>query len=92
MASWLQADVAKPIIDPTTGQQFPGNKIPSTRLAPFLQTIHRGGFIATPTPGRENLALNYYGISPTIQNDHKWVWRGDLVVGEKQDLRARDVV
>jgi len=63
LATWKNGDfssVTKPVIDPTTGQQFPGNIIPSSRISKVSQAIqsyaypnpNTGARGAWPTTGR----------------------------------------
>jgi hypothetical protein len=55
-----------PPIDPTTGQPFPGNKIPVSSMSPIALAIVRGNLFAAPTAG----ANTWVGLlnSPT-RND-----------------------
>ena len=92
--AWRNGDLSSvktPVMDPLTGQPFPNNQIPSTRFAPFTKQFLDEGFIPPPTPGRENLAFNYTGQAPTVQDDDKWVWRGDYVKSDKDKFFGRAI-
>ena len=58
-AAFTQGDfsaLSTPIIDPTTGQQFPGNKIPQNRISPIAQYFQQ--FVPGPNSGSENYVAN----------------------------------
>ena len=44
------SDLSAPIIDPTTGQPFPGNKIPSNRIQPYANAF-MNNFLPAPNSG-----------------------------------------
>ena len=77
------SSLATPVIDPTTGEPFPGNRIPANRFAAFSRKFMDEGFIPLPTPGREAERLNFLGQAPTVQDDDKWLWRGDYTMSER---------
>lgn len=51
------------IKDPETGQQFPGNRIPASRLDPNAQVFLKN-YYAPPTPGFRQGALNFTSSAP----------------------------
>jgi len=54
------SQLAKPVIDPTTGQQFPGNVIPSYRLDPVALKV-----LSTYVPTTPNLPNSQYVAQAT---------------------------
>ena len=58
------------IIDPQTGQPFPGNVIPADRMSPLARNF----IDLYPSPNREGLRNNYV-VSPTVTQD---TYQGDL--------------
>ena len=83
------SSLATPVIDPLTGEAFPGNRIPANRFAAFSRKFMDEGFIPLPTPGREAERLNFLGQAPTVQDDDKWLWRGDYTMSERNKIFAR---
>ncbi|HZO98803.1 MAG TPA: TonB-dependent receptor [Terriglobia bacterium] len=57
------------VIDPTTGQPFPGNIIPTNRISPFVQKWAQ--FVPTPNVGglAGTVATFNYTASPVERND-----------------------
>jgi len=75
-----------PLIDPTTGQPFPGNIVPNNRmpstLLPFLQNgIGNGPWI--PLPNSTVPGANYFRSIPTTYFDNQFVVRGDQRIDDK---------
>jgi hypothetical protein len=79
------------IYDPTTGQPFPGNVIPTARLSPqalalfrllqpYAPTTPPGGSSASGTTG---LAGNYSASGQGLFNADQWDVRGDFQATEK---------
>jgi hypothetical protein len=98
--SELQGDLSdiaaaggKPVIDPVTGNPFPGNIIPQDRipstLLPFLQNgIGKGPWLPTPNstllPG-----LNYFKDGTTAYNSDQFIARIDQRLTDKTFLYGR---
>src|SRR5690606_23752259 len=60
---------ASPIIDPQTGQPFPGNRIPASRIS----GITSGYLKYVPSPNSSNSGFNFLGplgSAPTLQNQY----------------------
>ena len=68
--------------DPLTGQPFPGNVIPTTRLDPVALQL----MSLYPTPLNGSLANNYTFLSPRWQDIDKWDVRVD------QNIAASDTI
>jgi outer membrane receptor protein involved in Fe transport len=75
---------ATPILDPLTGQAFPGNIIPSNRISPEATRL-LNDFVPLPnSPG------NRYIVSPTVQDDRdQFGTRFDYQLAGNQTLLGR---
>jgi hypothetical protein len=94
LATWRNGDfsgVTTPVLDPTSRQPFPGNRIPTTRLNPtsvaiqsrFYPLPNFGDPNATPNQNhRVNLTL------PAMKQDYYMI-RGDHRFTDKDNLMAR---
>jgi hypothetical protein len=78
------SSVATPIIDPTTGQQFPGNVIPSSRFSNFARVL-------TPTIPAPNqtAANNYRTVRDFTDNADTATIRGDQTLSSRHTLFER---
>jgi Carboxypeptidase regulatory-like domain/TonB-dependent Receptor Plug Domain len=68
------SDLSTSIIDPLTGQPFPGNRIPAERLDPMALNI-LDEYIPLPNDGRESNTLGSRptdGDQFTVKGDHKF--------------------
>jgi hypothetical protein len=75
-----------PVIDPTTGQPFPGNIIPAGRISNFAQTFIKNNLIPTPnTTGSVNFISNPSPKTDTMQ----WSTRADYLLSEKDRFFGR---
>ena len=70
------------ITDPNSGQPFPGNIIPTSRLSPAAQNLLK----YTPLPGPDGLI--HYSLR-TIADTSDWVARGDYRLNDKHSFLAR---
>ncbi|MGC4048819.1 MAG: TonB-dependent receptor [Paludibaculum sp.] len=70
---------SKRLVDPTNGQVFANNVIPSSRL----DSVASGLINLYPTPLTSNLASNYTFLSPRWQDVDKWDVRVDQNLGTK---------
>src|SRR5262249_34957121 len=75
------------IIDPTTGQQFPGNRIPSTRLYGPGQTILK--LFPAPNTTAGGNVYNYTSQVPSSYPRRETIIRGDWQISGKTRLSAR---
>ncbi len=75
----------KKILDPSTGQQFPGNVIPASRFDPVAQKLMQ----LYPAPQNSNLANNFTYLSPRIQDVDKWDVRMDQNFGTRDSIFYR---
>jgi hypothetical protein len=78
---------ARQIVDPVTGQPFPGNIIPQNRLS-----ANGMGFLRAypePTPGFQQGAANYIATRPNPENQRKDTVAVDWLPVETQTLRFR---
>ena len=64
------------IKDPTTGQPFPNNTIPTERLDPNAQVLLKNWY-ELPTPGFQQGALNFSSSEPNITNYRSGLGRLD---------------
>lgn len=88
--AFLQGDFSSletPVNDPLTGQPFPNNQIPSSRIHPFATQYLADGFI--PTPNLAGTANNFTGAAPRDQKDRKWIFRADWNFTENDKLFGR---
>jgi hypothetical protein len=78
------SSLSTPIIDPKTGQAFPGNIIPASRFSNFAKTL-------TPTiPGPNNNASNNYRIVRNFKdNADTATGRADQVINDAHSLFGR---
>jgi len=77
------SDISQVIIDPTTNQPFPGNKIPADRLSAPAQFFLRH----TPLPNGPSGQLSFLGPS-TKQTDQQFMPKVDYIAG-KHHLSGR---
>ncbi|MEO7190211.1 MAG: carboxypeptidase regulatory-like domain-containing protein [Vicinamibacterales bacterium] len=78
---------AIPIIDPQTGQPFPGNIIPSNRIyAPGLAVL---GFLPTPNTTAGGNAYNYSSQRPSKYPRREDILRMDWQISNSTRLSAR---
>lgn len=70
------------INDPLTGQAFPGNIIPSSRLDPVAQRL----IALYPQPLNSGIANNFTFLSPRTQDVDKWDVRLDQVIAGSDTL------
>ena len=70
------------ITDPLTGQPFPNNVIPQSRLSPAAQNL----LAITPLPGSDGFANFSYSIP---ENDWQYIGKVDYVINTKQNLTFR---
>lgn len=77
--------LATPIRDPYTQQPFPGNVIPSNRLAPQAQALMQ----YIPLPTRTGLANNYVSTSLVDENEYQLFARVDHNFSTSTALFAR---
>jgi hypothetical protein len=73
------------IKDPLTGVAFPGNQIPSTRFDPIALKIL--SFLPLPQTGAAT--SNYSYQSPANQDNHRFDFRIDQIINDKQNLFFR---
>ena len=67
------------ITDPNSGNPFPNNVIPASRIDPVAQTMIN----LYPTPQNANVATNFTYVSPANQDWSKYDIRGDVNLGTK---------
>jgi outer membrane receptor protein involved in Fe transport len=74
----------KPIRDPLTGKQFPGNIIPTNRLDPTAQNFLKA-FVPLPNAGDHLLTFP----PNTVTNANQFIAKVDHMFGEKNHFSAR---
>lgn len=73
------------ITDPTTGQPFPGNRIPAIRFDPIAARI--ASFF--PDPQTAAATRNYVYARPQISDPYSYDYRVDYILNETQNLFFR---
>ena len=79
------SQVSTPIINPFTGQQFPGNIIPSSMLSPTALNLLQ----YYPAANLSGVTNNYQGPSPNTDNVDQFLTRIDQNIGNKIRLNLR---
>lgn len=80
------------VLDPTTGAPFPGNQIPSTRIAPLSQLALKNLF-PTPNTGAPNAISNNFVVNfPTPISSNQGDVRADQRITSNQSFFARYTV
>src|SRR5712671_67904 len=95
LVSWKGGDfssVTKPVIDPTTGQAFPGNIIPASRISKVSQAIQSYAYPNPNSGGPGAVANNWTGNFPGntgfTHYDHFDI-RGDYNATSRDQLFVR---
>ena len=78
---------ARPITDPLTGQPFPGNVIPQTRISPNGQALLNA--YPLPTPGFQQGTANWIGTQSSWSYLRKDTVKVDYVATPNQRLTVR---
>ncbi len=79
------SEVSTAIRDPRTGQPFPGNVIPESRLSPTALRLLQ----YYPSPTRPGIASNFQGPSPDKENTDQLLMRVDQNVSDTVRLSVR---
>ncbi len=90
--AFKQGDFSKlgqTIIDPTTGQPFPGNLIPSNRISSVSQKLQQIGFLDPNTGSPDSFVNNWQGQEGEPENLNRWVTRIDHNIGDHDKITAR---
>jgi hypothetical protein len=93
LAPWRTGDfsgLATPVRDPLTGEQFPGNRIPASRLNPTALKLQERYYPLPNFGDPSNLNQNYREnkIQPFVPSDY-WTVRGDHRFNEKNQVYGR---
>ena len=83
--AWLNGDfsaVSTPVIDPSTGQQFTGNIIPSGRIDYGADLLKK--YFLTPTPGYSD--GNFHAVAPRTNDTWNGLIRIDQDITPKQRI------
>lgn len=78
------------VTDPTTGQPFPGNQIPTSRFSSVSQAFFR--YFDTPNLGSTapgGLGTNYVAIAPSRNTNFRYQGRVDYTLSPKDSLFVR---
>ena len=76
------------VYDPATGQPFPNNKIPSTRISSISSNFLP--FFSTPnTATSTGLGNNYVYFSPTLEIDPRYTIRADYQINQADHVMFR---
>lgn len=86
--AWLRGDfsnVATPILDPLTGQPFPDNRIPQSRITPFAALQ----LDAIPAPTSSGASNNYQTVRDFVEDTDTVTLRFDQVMNTSHTLFQR---
>ncbi|MCP5118681.1 MAG: TonB-dependent receptor, partial [bacterium] len=75
----------KAIIDPLTGDPFPGNIIPGGRIDPVANTMIN----LYPNPQNADVGTNFVNLSPRNEDVRKWDSRADVNVSDADNVFFR---
>ena len=75
----------KAIIDPLTGDPFPGNIIPGGRIDPVANTLIN----LYPTPQTPDVGTNFVNLSPQNEDVRKWDARADVNLSDTDNVFFR---
>lgn len=82
------SSVATPIIDPSTGQPFPGNIIPSSRISQAAKVFNR--YIPAPNTSSAS-GINYTTSPSTQRNDDQFTVRIDANLGSRDTMVGEEI-
>jgi Carboxypeptidase regulatory-like domain len=94
-AEWRSGDlssISTPIIDPQTGQQFPGNRIPSNRIVnPVARSLFSNpDLYPLPTrPGTSNITGNYVTTVANKQKGDQFDVKIDARLSDRNNVSGR---
>jgi Carboxypeptidase regulatory-like domain len=77
------------VTDPTTGNPFSGNQIPSTRLSQVALKTQSLLFLPANTGPADNYTNNWVGLFPSSSRNNRYVTRLDHIVSEHDTLSGR---
>jgi hypothetical protein len=92
--AWRNGDfssVSTPIIDPSTGQPFPGNQIPTSRFSPAARAL-LGNQTAYPLPNRPGLTGNLVADQHSQTRNHQGDLKLDVNLSASDNLSLRGSV
>lgn len=81
----LSALLPKVVNDPNTGQPFPNNVIPASRIAP--QAVKLMQYI--PLPNRPGLGLNYINTGSNVNDENQYFGRLDEKISDRDSIFFR---
>ncbi len=67
------SSIETPLVDPVTGEPFPGNQIPQSRLHPVARNL----FPVIPDPNRPDPDRNFVNNQPRVTNRDTYLFRFD---------------
>ena len=67
----------RPLVDPSTGEPFPGNRIPESRIHPLASRL----LALFPDPNRADPVRNYVNNEPLVENNNTVSTRADYEFG-----------
>jgi hypothetical protein len=70
------------IVDPVTGEPFPGNRIPESRISPVARRILH----VVPDPNRDDPDRNFVNNDPRVQNQNHFSVRSDYELRRNSSL------
>jgi hypothetical protein len=82
----------KVIMDPTTGQPFPGNIIPPQRISQVGLNFQSFGFVPSNVLSQFPTGYDWVGIFPSSCHDNRWVARVDHQISAHDSLSFRSSI
>jgi len=70
------------LIDPLTGQSFPGNRIPQERISPVAKQL----LAVVPDPNRSDPDRNFVNNDPRVRDQDHYSIRGDYALKDNSNL------
>lgn len=80
------------IVDPTTGQPFQGNIIPSGRISQVSKNLQQFGFVTPNALSQFANGYDWVGVFPVAGHDTKWVVRLDHQATSKDSISFRSSI
>jgi Carboxypeptidase regulatory-like domain/TonB dependent receptor len=79
-----------PVIDPATGQPFPGNQIPTSRMSSVSKSLFQYFSVPNLQTGRPgNLGSNYVTPASSHQHNYRYEGRVDYTITPRDSLFVR---
>lgn len=90
--SQADSDYCIPIIDPSTGEQFPGNIIPPERITQVSKNVQQFGFVTPNALSHFADGYDWVGLFPSSSHDNRYVVRVDHQASSKDSISFRSSI